>query len=58
MNSNINKEIEDLILRDLANLKLAVHDKQRILEYRDKYFLNGSYDYIFLEYIRKHKLTN
>lgn len=53
MNSNIKQEIETLIYRDLALLKLAKNDKQRVYEYRDKYFLNGSQDHLFQKYIKE-----
>ena len=56
MQSNILNEIEQLILRDLSLLKLAVYDRERVYQYRDKYFLNGSYDNLFNKYIKEHKL--
>jgi hypothetical protein len=57
MESNIKKEIEDLIYRDLSLLKLGIGDEDRVWEYRDNYFLNGSYDWLFIDYIKDKKLT-
>lgn len=56
MQSNIKQEIEQLIYRDLSLLKLGVRDADRVWQYRDKYFLNGSYDTLFRNYIKTHKL--
>ncbi len=56
MESNIKKEIEGLILRNLCLLKLAKKDADRVWMYRDNYFLNGNYDYFFKKYIKEHKL--
>ena len=52
MRSNIKKEIEELIYRDLALLKT----KLDIWEYRDTYFLNGSYDWLFIKYIKDNNI--
>jgi hypothetical protein len=56
MTSNIQQEIKDLILRDLALLKLAVNDADRVWQYRDRYFLSGHYDPLFHKYIKEKKL--
>lgn len=57
-NTGINKKIENLIYKDLANLKLARYDANRVWEYRDKHFLNGSFDWLFRKYIQDKKLLN
>lgn len=54
--TGINKKIEELILEDLANLKLAVRDADRVWQYRDLHFLNGSQDDLFRKYIKEKKL--
>ena len=46
---NIQKEIENLIIKDLKSRKPS--DEQHIWKYRDKYFLSGQYDYLFIRYI-------
>lgn len=55
-NTGINKKIEDMIREDLANLKLAVYDADRVWQYRDEHFLNGSQDSLFKKYIKEKKL--
>lgn len=57
-NTGIRERIENMIRLELANMKLAVHDRQRVYEYRDEHFLNGSFDYLFEKYIKEHKLKN
>jgi hypothetical protein len=56
MTSNIQKEIEDLIRRDLALLKLGVNDQDRVWQYRDRYFLSAHYDPLFKKYIKERGL--
>ncbi len=55
-NTGIVKKIEDMILLELSNLKLGMSDKDRVWQYRDEHFLNGSFDYLFNKYIKEHKL--
>ncbi len=55
-NTGIKKKIEAMIRLELANLKLAVYDADRVWQYRDEHFLNGSFDYLFRDYIKEHKL--
>ena len=55
-NTGIIKKIEDLIYEDLANLKLAVRDADRVWQYRDEHFLNGSFDDLFSKFIKDKKL--
>lgn len=58
MKSNIKQEIENLIIRDLSLLKLGRVDEDRVWQYRDKYFLGGNYDYLFIKYIKEKKLKS
>jgi len=55
-NTGIVQKIENLIFEDLANLKLAKYDADRVWQYRDEHFLNGSFDDLFYEYIKNKKL--
>lgn len=58
MKTNIEKEIEDLIKRDLEALNISKGDSaQKLWQYRDANFLNGSYDDIFLKYAKEMELT-
>lgn len=57
-NTGIITKIEHLILEDLSNLKLSVRDADRVWQYRDEHFLNGSFDYIFHKYIKDKKLKD
>lgn len=53
--SIIKKKIEKLIIKDLV--ETGYHTKKEfVLNYRDTYFLNGHYDYLFLKYIKDNKL--
>ncbi len=55
-NTGIIDKIEKLILEDLSLLKLSVKDADRVWQYRDEHFLNGSFDYLFDKYIKDKKL--
>lgn len=58
MKTNIEKEIEDLIKKDLEALNISKGDSaQKLWQYRDANFLNGSYDDIFLKYAKEMELT-
>lgn len=57
-NTGIIEKFESLIKEDLANLKLAVNDADRVWQYRDEHFLNGSFDYLFRQFIKDKKLRN
>lgn len=52
-NTGIVKKIEKMIL-----LELALFGVDKVWQYRDEHFLNGSFDYLFKKYIKKHKLKN
>jgi len=59
MKSNIESEIENLIIRDLRLLKAekGKYNDQTIWKYRDRYFLGGNYDYLFEQFIEDNKLV-
>lgn len=54
--TGIHQKIEDMIKLELANLKLGMADANRVWQYRDANFLNGSFDYLFEDYIKDNKL--
>lgn len=47
-------QIEELILKDLNKQNPKSEDD--VWKYRDSNFLNGSYDYLFLTFIKDKKL--
>lgn len=52
---SIIKKIEKLIIKDLKETGHHIK-KEFVLNYRDTYFLNGSYDYLFNQFIKDNKL--
>lgn len=58
MKTDIENKIERLIHRDIKNLNLSKGDRaEKLWQYRDANFLNGSYDYIFIKYAKEMELT-
>jgi hypothetical protein len=53
----IRKIAEEMILSELSKLKLGKHDADRVWQYRDANFLDGSYDYFFDKYVEDKKLV-
>lgn len=57
MNSTIQSQIKDLIIKDLERIFTTyIKTKDNVWVYRDKFFLSGRYDDLFREYIKKQKL--
>lgn len=58
MKTDIQKNILKLIQKDLKSLNLSKGDSaQKLWQYRDDNFLDGSYDHIFLKYAEEMELT-
>lgn len=54
--TGITEKLVNMIKLELAHLKLGVRDADRVWQYRDANFLNGSFDWLFFQYIRERKL--
>lgn len=53
MAKNIKERINEMILQDLKNT--FPKTEEDVWKYRDKYFLSGFYDLIFIEFINELK---